>query len=198
MPQPNQLLRQGLLLEYTTLIWNVFECLLVLYAGITAHSVAMTGFGIDSVIEILASVVVIWQLKSINKDNEKKAECLIAIAFVLLALYIGSQSILSLLHQSHPLPSLLGMLSLLATMGGMFTLAYLKNKVGQQLHNTVLIRESRVTYIDGLLASSVLLGVILESYFGIWWADSLAGFVLVFYSLKEAFHVFMSHKQFSL
>lgn len=193
-----QLLHQGLLLEDTTLIWNVFECLLVLYAGITAHSVAMTGFGIDSIIEIFASVVVIWQLKAINKKNEKLAENLIAIAFILLALYIGSQSVLSLVHHNHPLPSVLGMFSLLATMGGMFTLAYLKNKVGKQLQNTVLMRESRVTYIDGLLAASVLVGIVLETFAGIWWADSLAGFVLVFYSLQEAFHVFLSHKQFAL
>ena len=183
-----KLLQKGLWLEYATLGWNVIECGFVLYAGITANSISLVGFGIDSVIEILASIIVVWQLKSINKDTEKIAEKLIGIAFFLLALYILLESIYTFVAHIHPKTSPLGIVSLALTVIAMLSLAYGKGKVGKALGNPVLIRESKVTVIDGMLASSVLIGISLNAVFGWWWADSLAGFVIVYYGLKEGIH----------
>jgi divalent metal cation (Fe/Co/Zn/Cd) transporter len=183
-----KLLMRGLWLEYATLAWNVVGCLIVLFAAFAAKSVALAGFGIDSVIEIFASIIVIWQLKSINKDKEQFAERLIGIAFLLLAIYISVQSLFVLLSGFHSLTSTTGIVWLVLTVIVMFSLAYGKGKVGKALGNPVLLKESKVTIIDGLLAVSVLIGILLNTLFGLWWADPLAGFVIVYYGVKEGFH----------
>jgi hypothetical protein len=88
----NTLRRRGLLLEYITLGWNVVGTVIVIAAAIDAHSVALAGFGLDSVVEIGASTVVIWQLRGINDYREKIALRLISVAFFALAIYILAQS----------------------------------------------------------------------------------------------------------
>jgi divalent metal cation (Fe/Co/Zn/Cd) transporter len=155
-----------------------------------AASLSLFGFGIDSVIEIFASVVVIWQLKSINKNREKFATKLIGIAFIVLSAYILIQALMALLNSKHSHPSLFGILWLFVTVIVMFALAYGKKKAGAVLQNSVLLAEAKVTIIDGLLAVSVLVGLLLSTYLGWWWADILSSLVIVFYGIREAVHVF--------
>src|SRR5207244_2602206 len=85
------LLRRGLLLEYITLGWNVVGVIIVVAAAYTARSVALAGFGLDSLIEIFASVVVVWQLTGVNVRRERMALRLIGIAFIALVIYIVAQ-----------------------------------------------------------------------------------------------------------
>lgn len=184
------LLKQGLFLEYVTLGWNIIGCVIVIFLALKASSLSLFGFGIDSVIEIGASVVVIWQLKLINKDKEVFATKLIGVAFVLLSIYITAQAILAFIHKSHSLPSSFGMLWLLVTAIVMLSLAYGKKKIGTVLQNPVLLAEAKVTVIDGMLAVSVLVGLLLNVYLGWWWADILASLIIVFYGIREAVHVF--------
>lgn len=178
-------LRRGLRLEYATLAWNVAGCWIVLGAALAARSVALAGFGIDSVIEVFASLVVVWQLKAINSDREHLAERLIGGAFLLLAIYIAAQSSIVLLTRFHPRTSAMGMAWLALTVVAMLLLAWGKRVTGRELANPVLIRESRVTVVDGVLAAAVLAGVVLNALAGLWWADPIAGFVIVFYGLRE-------------
>ncbi|MDP9308970.1 MAG: cation transporter [Actinomycetota bacterium] len=178
------LLRRGLRLEYATLAWNVVGSVLVLAAAAAARSVALAGFGLDSLIEIVASAVVVWQLKGVDKPRERKALRLIGIAFMLLALYIGAQSIYALAAAFRPHHSQLGIAWLALTALAMFTLAYGKSNTGHALDNRVLETEARVTMIDGLLALAVLIGLVLNVAFGWWWADPLAAFVIVYYGLR--------------
>lgn len=96
------LTQRGLVLEYATLGWNLVGCWIVLGAAYAARSVALAGFGIDSVIEIFASLIVVWQLKAIDKGKERLAEQIIGIAFLLLAVYIAVQSAIVLLTRFHP------------------------------------------------------------------------------------------------
>ena len=103
-----RLYRRGLLLEYLTLGWNVVGTVVVVAAAVATGSVALTGFGLDSLIEIFASVVVVWQLTGAGKDREQRAMRLIAVAFVALAMYVLEQWVRSLLVQAHPETSLLG------------------------------------------------------------------------------------------
>ncbi len=173
------------MLEYTTLAWNVVGCWIVLGAAYAAKSVALAGFGIDSVIEIFASVIVVWQLKAINKDREQLAERLIGVAFLLLALYISLQSAIVLYAGFHPGTSRLGIVWLALTVLAMLLLAHGKGRTGKALGNPVLQREARVTTIDGLLAGSVLMGIALNALFGLWWADPLAALVIVYYGVRE-------------
>lgn len=186
--QNDVLLKGGLWLEYVTLAWNVVGWWIVLGAALVAKSVALAGFGIDSIIEIFASVIVVWQLKSINKDKEKFAEKLIGIAFLLLAIYITIQAGIVLLNHFYPKTSATGIIWLALTATAMFLLAWGKGYVGKQLGNPVLQKEAKVTVVDGLLAASVLVGIVLNAMFGFWWADPLAGFVIVYYGLTEGFH----------
>lgn len=183
----NKLLKQGLLLEYTTLAWNIVGCIILLLV-LKTNSISLFGFGIDSAIEILASTVVIWQLKAINKDKEKLAEKMIGISFILLSIYILIEVYFSLTQRIHSQVSLLGGVWLFITAVAMFALAYGKSVVGKKINNPVLIAEAKVTVIDGLLAVSVLVGLVLNTYFGLWWADAVAGLVIVYYGLREASH----------
>lgn len=186
---PKKLLRQGLLLECIALGWNVIGTVVVIIAAITAHSVALAGFGLDSPIEIGASRVVIWQLKNIgNRQLEQRALRLIAVSFFALAIYVLTQSANTLLLRMHPNTSLLGIGWLGLTLIVMLALAAGKHRVGALLDNPVLKTEARVTLVDAYLAGSVLLGLLLNSLLGWWWADSLAGLVIVFYGFVEGRH----------
>jgi divalent metal cation (Fe/Co/Zn/Cd) transporter len=179
------LLQRGLRLEYATLAWNVVGSVLVLAAAAAARSVALAGFGLDSLIEIVASAIVIWQLKGAGKRRERKALRLIGIAFLLLAFYIGAQSLYVLAVGFRPHHSQLGIIWLALTAVAMFTLAYGKANTGRELDNRVLQTEARVTIIDGVLALAVLIGLAFNTAFGWWWADPLVAFVIVYYGLRE-------------
>jgi divalent metal cation (Fe/Co/Zn/Cd) transporter len=179
------LLQRGLRLEYATLAWNVVGSVLVLVAAAAARSVALAGFGLDSLIEIVASAVVVWQLKGSDKRRERKALRVIGVAFMLLALYIGAQSLYVLAVGFRPHHSQLGIVWLALTALAMFALAYGKSATGRALGNRVLQTEAQVTVIDGLLAVSVLVGLLLNAWLGWWWADPLAAVVIVYYGLRE-------------
>lgn len=180
------LLRRGRLLEVATLLWNVVGIVVLAITAIAAGSVALAGFGLDSLIEIGASTVVLWELSGVGADRQRRALRLIAVAFVLLAAYLVVQSAVALLTQHHAQRSIGGIVWTAITAIAMFGLAAGKRRVGTRLGNPVLITESRVTVVDGLLASAVLLGLVLDAVLGWWWADPLAGLVIVFYALREA------------
>jgi divalent metal cation (Fe/Co/Zn/Cd) transporter len=183
------LLRRGLMLEYATLAWNVVGTVVLVIAAAATASVALAGFGVDSLIEIVASAVVVWQLKGeVGSGRERRALRIIAIAFVLLAVYIVVQSALALSSRSHPGHSVVGITWLAVTVAAMFTLAAGKRDTGRRLGNAVLLTEARVTVIDGALAAAVLLGVVLNAAAGWWWADPLSALVILVYGLREAHH----------
>jgi len=179
------LLRRALLLEYTTLTWNVVGTVIVVTAAIEARSVALAGFGLDSLIEIVASTIVVWQIKGVDRNRERSALRLISGAFFLLAVYVLVQAAYTLAAGIHPAPSRPGIIWLIATVIAMLLLAWGKLVIGRQLGNPVISAEARVTLIDGYLAATVLVGLILNALFGWWWADPLASLVLVYYGIKE-------------
>jgi divalent metal cation (Fe/Co/Zn/Cd) transporter len=184
-----RLRRRGLWLEYTTLGWNVVGSVLVLAAAVIARSVALAGFGLDSMIEIVASLVVVWQLQELHAvARERRALRIIGASFLLLAAYIAAQSIYVLVAETRPHRSLLGIAWLALTAAAMFALAAGKRATGRTLGNRVLETEARVTMIDGLLATAVLLGLILNALAGWWWADPAAAFVIVYYGAREGRH----------
>jgi len=185
-----RLLSRGLRLEYATLAWNVVGTPLMIFTGVKAGSTALAGFGLDSLIEIFASVVVVWQLKGVSLERERRALRLIGSAFVLLAAYVLGQAVWTIVSGSHPAPSLLGMIWLVVTVAAMALLAYGKLVTGRALGNVVLRTEARVTLIDAALAAAVLVGVGLNALAGWWWTDPLAGLVIVCYGVKEGREAF--------
>lgn len=177
--------RRGLLLEYLTLGWNVVGSVIVLIAAIIAHSVALAGFGLDSLIEISASLIVVWELTGTGKEREQRALRLIGIGFFCLAIYILGQSAYTLISRSRPDSSPGGIIWLTATLIAMLLLSRGKKVTGEKIQNPVLMTEAHVTLIDALLAAAVLVGLLLNTAFGWWWADPLAGLVIVYYGCKE-------------
>jgi divalent metal cation (Fe/Co/Zn/Cd) transporter len=184
------LLRRGFVLEYATLGWNVIGIVILAAAAWTAKSVALAGFGLDSLIEIGASTVVIWELSGIGEARQRRALRLIGGAFTMLAIYLGVQSswVLATGYRPHHAPA--GIAWTAVTAAAMFALAIGKGRTGAALDNPVLRTEGRVTLIDGILATAVLAGLSLNAALGWWWADPLAGYVLVLYALREAREIF--------
>jgi divalent metal cation (Fe/Co/Zn/Cd) transporter len=179
------LLRRGFALEYLTLGWNVAGIVVLGLAAVAARSVALAGFGLDSAVEIGASVVVIWELSGTDEDRQRRALHLIGVAFALLAAYLAVQSSVVLATGYHPRHSPIGIAWTAVTAAVMFTLAAGKAATGKALGNPVLRAEGRVTLIDGILATAVVAGLALNAGLGWWPADPLAGYVLVFYAARE-------------
>jgi divalent metal cation (Fe/Co/Zn/Cd) transporter len=192
------LLRHGFALEYATLAWNVVGIVILAVAAIHAKSVALAGFCLDSLIEIGASLVVIWELSGIGAARQRFALRLIGAGFAALAVYLLVQSTVVLASGFHPQHSTLGIAWTTITAVAMFALAAGKAQTGAALDNPVLTTEGRVTLIDGLLAAAVLLGLLLNSLAGWWWADPVAGYVLVFYAMREVKEIFLPRRPRSL
>jgi divalent metal cation (Fe/Co/Zn/Cd) transporter len=184
------LLRRGRILEAITLAWNLAGIIVLAFAAIRARSVALAGFGLDSLIEIGASTVVLWELSGTGEERQRRALRLIGGAFLVLAAYLTVQSAIVLVSGYHPGHSPLGIAWTTFTAAIMFALAAGKARTGRTLGNPVLITEGRVTLVDGILALAVLSGLILNAVAGAWWADPLAALVIVFYALREAREIF--------
>ena len=181
-----RLLSRGRKLEAATLGWNIVGVFVLAFAAVQARSVALAGFGLDSLIEIGASTVVLWELADVSQDRQRRAMRLIGFAFLGLAVYLGIQSTVVLIAGFHPHHSPLGIIWTGVTAAVMFALAFGKARTGAALDNPVLRAEGRITMIDGILATAVLCGLVLNAVAGWWWADPLAGYVLLFYAIREA------------
>jgi divalent metal cation (Fe/Co/Zn/Cd) transporter len=186
----NRLLRRGFALEWITLGWNVAGVAVLAFAAIRSRSVALAGFGLDSLIEIGASLVVLWQLSGAGEERQIRALRLIGVAFVSLGAYLVAQSTWALTTAYHAGRSPIGIAWTAITALLMFALADAKDRTGTALDNPVLHAEAKVTLIDGILAACVLLGLVLNAAAGWWWADPAAAYVLVFYGAREAHTAF--------
>jgi len=185
-----RLTRRGKGLEWFTLAWNVVGVAVLVVLAYQASSVALLGFGLDSLIEIGASTVVLWELSGTGEARTRRALRLIGIAFVSLAAYLLVQSTIALVTEHRATPSPDGIAWTAVTALVMFGLAAAKARTGRALGNPVLTTEGRVTLIDGFLAVAVLLGLALDASLGWWWADPLAGYVIVYYAVREAVQIF--------
>jgi divalent metal cation (Fe/Co/Zn/Cd) transporter len=188
----SRLLHRGFALEYATLLWNVAGIVVLAIAAVSARSVALAGFGLDSLIEIGASTVVIWELSGTDADRQRRGLRLIGYAFAALAVYMLVQSTAVLAAGFHPRHSELGIAWTAVTAVVMFALAAAKARTGRALDNRVLKTEGRVTMVDGILAAAVLLGLAVNAAAGWWWADPAAGYVLVYYAGREVREILLT------
>lgn len=177
--------RRGRRLEWATLGWNVIGVGYLAVASVLASSVALAGFGLDSLIEIGASVVVLWELADSGERRQRIGQRLITVAFVALAVYLVAQATVAILVGHHARPGAAGIVWTAATAVVMFALARGKRTTGRALGNPVLEFEGRVTFVDALLAVFVLVGITLDLLLGWWWADPLAGYVIAAYAARE-------------
>ena len=169
---PDLLLRRALRLEYGTIAWNAGEAVFTIGLGIIAGSLALIGFGTDSLIELFASLTVIWHLKGEDHpDRERLALRLISIAFIALALVLGIAGVRDLLIGRHAEASIPGIVYLGLTAAVMFGLSIAKRRTADSMGSSTLRSEATLTFLDGTLAAATMLGLALNAWLGWWWAD---------------------------
>ncbi len=196
MDNTNQV-NQGINLEYLTLAWNIIGVALLVWIAPYTHSIALIAFGFDTLLEIGASTVVIWELTGKPGTRQTVALRCLSCTFFILGLYLLFQSIYNLYNHVIPLQSDIGIAWLVLTFIVMLILAYKKYLVGKRINNKVLITEGRVTLVDATLALIVLTGYLLTIYVGLWWSDSIAGFILMLYCFWESRHTWNESNSFN-
>jgi divalent metal cation (Fe/Co/Zn/Cd) transporter len=180
-----KLLKDGVLLEYITLFWNVVGIFITSLAALKAHSIAIGGFGLDSLIEIGASAIVLKELTRVDDHTHRLPLRLLGTGFWIISIYIFLQGGFLLLRGYHPYSSIIGIIWTACTFFVMLGLARGKRTLGTKLNNPVLLTEGRVTMVDAYLAVAIMVGLLLKAVFGLWWADPLAGMIIVYYGIKE-------------
>lgn len=183
-----RLQRRARLYAWCANAWHVAEFSIALVAGISAGSVALVGFGIDSLIEVAAGGVVVWLFTGArlhSETAERRAQQLIAVSFFLLAAYVSVQSIRTLAGGHHPEPSWLGIGLAAVTAPTMPLLARAKRRVGAALGSSATVSEGQQNMICAYLSVALLVGLGANVVFGWWWADPAAALVIGAVALRE-------------
>ena len=180
----NTLIARGRRLEYFTLAWNGFEAAVALIAGLLAGSIALVGFGLDSVFETASAGILLWRLGADadvrhREYTERIARRLVGVCFLLLALYVTVASVHALWTRAHPERSLPGILIAAAAVMVMPLLGRAKRQVAAQLGSGALRADSRQADFCAWLSAILLAGLLLQTLLGWWWADSAAALVMV-------------------
>ena len=170
----DRLIRRAKALSWLSLAYMTAEGAIAITAALLAGSVALLGFGLDSAIEALASVIVIWRFtgsRRLSKDAERRAQRLVAISFFLLAPYIAQDAIRALIAGEHPHTSWLGIGLSISSIIVMPLLGNAKHRIGQRLDSGATTGEGTQNLLCAYLAAGVLTGLALNAAFGLWWAD---------------------------
>lgn len=183
----SELRRRGLRLEYLTIGWNFGEVVITVVLGVAARSLALVAFGLDAVIEIFASSVIVWHLREAEPPPARLARThrLIGVSFFGLALSLGIGAIVSLVNGHVPEESVFGIAYLAAAALAMLGLALAKRKVARGLDDGPLASEANVTFLDAGLALSILAALVLNATVGWWWADAIATLVVAAVAFNE-------------
>jgi divalent metal cation (Fe/Co/Zn/Cd) transporter len=186
-PPPQALRRRARILAGATIGWNVIEAVVAISAGIAAGSVALVGFGIDSTIEVSASVSVLWLLAGRHDERrEQRTSKAIAISFAALALYVAVEAIASLAANDRPHHSTAGIILAALSLLVMPGLALAKRATGRAMGSGSVVADGTQTLLCSYLSAALLLGLVLNTVLGWWWADPLAGLVIAFVAAREA------------
>jgi divalent metal cation (Fe/Co/Zn/Cd) transporter len=166
--------------------WMTVEAAVAIVAGIIASSIALIGFGLDSVIEFFSAAVVVWQLRgTVSEERETRALRLIAVTFFALAAYLAVESIIDLVSQHRPEQSTAGIAVTAAALVVMPLLALAKRRTGQQLGNQALIADAAESAFCAFISAAALLGIGLNAWLGWWWADPAAALVIAGLAVRE-------------
>lgn len=198
----DRLYTKGLRLEYFTIVYNILEAVLSIIFGAIASSIALIGFGLDSIIESLSGLALIWRLRQHGKISEaaeerieKRAVKLVAITFFTLGAYVLFQSIRKLVIGEIPEPSLAGIIIAMASIIVMPLLAWQKHKTGKQINSRALVADSKETLVCAILSLALLLGLGANYLFGFWQADPITGLVIVVFLFREGWEGWKEAKE---
>ena len=180
--------RRARLLAWGGNLWHLVEFGIALGAGIAAGSIALVGFGADSLVEVLAGTVIVWLFtggRGSSEAAERRAQQLIAISFFALAGYVAAESIRDLVGEHHPAVSWVGVGLAAFTAPTMPLLARAKRNLGRQLNSSAAVKESAQTMLCAYLSVALLIGLLLNALGGWWWADPSAALVIAGIALRE-------------
>jgi divalent metal cation (Fe/Co/Zn/Cd) transporter len=197
LPDPSlrlSLVERGLRLEYLTVGWNVLEGIISIAAALAAGSIALLGFGVDSVVETVSGAVLIWRLRAETAGTadeetiervERRAEQLVGVAFLLLAAYVTFEAAAALVQGERPDASPLGVAITALSIPVMLWLAAAKRRVGRALRSRALIADAMQTQACWYLSVVTLAGLLLNAVAGAWWADPVAGLGIAVLLVRE-------------
>ena len=189
LERPAAVLR-GRRLEYFTIVWNMLEGLIAVASGIIAGSISLVGFGIDSFIEVTSGSVLLWRM-SVDSDvrrretNERRALRIVGACFLVLAAYIAYDSIFDLRSKRAPEHSVPGIVLACVSLVVMPILSRAKRRVGLALDSAAMHADAKQTEFCTYLSAILLVGLLLNAFFGLWWADPLAALIMVPIIAKE-------------
>jgi divalent metal cation (Fe/Co/Zn/Cd) transporter len=197
MSGENDVVRRALRLEYVTIGWNIIEAMVAICAGAAAGSIALIGFGLDSCIEVTSAVAIVYRFRTRDPDKqdaaERRALRIVGGTFLLLALYVSVESVRKLWLHEVSGPSPVGIAVTTVSALSMPFLSQAKKKVAAQLHSRALLADSRETLFCAVLSIVVLAGLLLRAVAGWWWADPVAGLIVVYFLIKEAREAWQGH-----
>jgi divalent metal cation (Fe/Co/Zn/Cd) transporter len=185
----HRLVSRARLLAWVGFGWHIVEGAVAVGAGVAAGSVALLGFGADSVIEAAAAVVVIWLMasgRSSSQRAERRAQQLIAASFALLGAYVGVEALRDLIGGHHPAVSWVGVALSVVTLLAMPPLAIAKRRVGEALGSSATASESRQSMLCAYLSAGLLIGLLANAIAGWWWADPVVALGIGAVALREA------------
>jgi cation diffusion facilitator family transporter len=179
--------RRALRLEYFTIGWNVIEAVVAIGAGVIAGSVALVGFGVDSAVEVISAVGLLWRLRKAGPEAtvqeesgaERRALYVVAATFFLLAAYIAVEAGTTLFGREEPDRSTVGLVLSVLSLVIMPALAWWKQRTGHQMGSRALVADAAETWVCSYLSLALLAGVGLHELFGWWWADPVGALAML-------------------
>lgn len=178
-----ELVRHGRKLEYFTILWNSLEALIALVSGSIAGSVALVGFGLDSLVEVTSGGALLWRLQQDDESQRERVERaalrIVGVCFVLLAGYVTYDSLSTLLTRRAPERSVPGMVLAAASLVVMPLLARAKRTVAAGIRSAAMRADAKQTEFCTYLSAILLGGLVLNAVVGWWWADPVAGLLMV-------------------
>lgn len=169
-----------------TIGYNLIEAVIAITAGTVASSAALVGFGLDSTIEVLSAAAVAWQFTRRDPERwEKPTLRVIAVAFFALAAYVTATSILALIDAVDVQHSTVGIVLTAVSVVVMPFLSYAERRAGREVGSASAVADSKQTLVCTYLSAAVLVGLILNSTLGWWWADSIAALVIAVFAVRE-------------
>jgi len=185
--------RQAVRLEYFTLSWNAVEAVVAIVAGALASSIALVGFGLDSVIETIAAATLLWRLKQrgdLEAAAESRALRIVGATFFVLAAYVTLESVRDLWLRHEPRESLLGIGLAVVSLIVMPILGTAKRRLARRMGSRALAADGMETLLCAYLSFTLLLGLSLNAWLGWWWADPVAALAMVGFMLREGWEAF--------
>src|SRR5712691_3734976 len=184
------LIKRGRRLEYFTIAYNSLEGLIAVIAGLMAGSIALVGFGFDSLIEVTSGSALLWRLHlDADESRRERVEAvtlrIVGVCFLLLAAYVSYDSIKSLIWREQPHESIPGIILAIASLIVMPLLARSKRQVARGIRSGALIADSKQTELCTHLSAILLAGLLLNALVGWWWADPVAALIMVPIIVKE-------------